>query len=219
MRLGLVTAALVLALPASALAMTKADAVNLANQVNLVGADLPGYSVMPPDPSSSSDPKMQKCSGSVPSKMAIADIPSANFDHGLLARFREINSEVVVYPSDALASKDFNAVRSKRAQHCVVKDFKGRTVPGVGRVATVTLTVLKPAVAGTFGYRITLHVRHGFGTVPLVLDVFEMHQGPVEVSLASVSGAKGKLRGSEANRLLGLLQTRLSAALTPNTVV
>lgn len=215
MRLALVTAAVVLVLPASALAMDKTQAVALANSVNLVSADLPGYAVTPPDSTGGGD-SMARCAGSVPEEQMLVDIASANFEAGTRAKYRQVSSEVQVFPSDALAAKDFKAIRSKRARRCIVRKTKGQAISGVGRIVGVKLTLVKPHVPGAFGYRIALQVRHGlFGTISLVLDAFGVQEGPVVTSLASISGAKGELRPAQVDRLLGLLQTRTDAALNP----
>jgi hypothetical protein len=215
MRHVLVTAAVLLALPAGALAMTKPEAVDLANAVNLQSADLPGYDVTPPDITGSQGDSLAKCAGSVPHRLLVADISSANFDTGAGPAFRDVSSDIEVFPSEALATKDFNAIKSKRARRCVVKQGKNQRLSGVGRVISVKLKLLKPQVAGAFGYRITFRVRHGFGSIPIVLDALAIHQGPVEASLAVASGAKGTLPRSRTDRLLGLHQTRLGTARPP----
>lgn len=213
-RLALLAAVVVAcAVPASAAAMTTSDAAALANAVNLQAADMPGYSLTPPDSSSGGDDSLSKCAGTVPQRQVIADISSANFETGGGPRYRDVSSDVQVLPTEALAHKNFTAIASKRGRKCLVKQMKGKPLPGVGRIATVTVKVIKSSVPGAFGYRITLHVRHGFGTIPLVLDAFGIQQGPVEASLAVVSGAKGMLPRAESNRLMGLLSTRLTAAL------
>src|SRR5205807_9111181 len=90
----LVTAA-VLALPAARQAMTRSDAVALANAVNLVGSDMPGYTESPPESTGGSDP-FARCAGSVPSSRALADVASATFDGGTAASIKKVTSDVEV---------------------------------------------------------------------------------------------------------------------------
>lgn len=216
-RLALSLAVLCCALPASAAAMTKSQAVDLANAVNLSSSDVPNFTASPPDYNTGKgDAAFVKCARTVPEKKAVADIPSADYEQNTPTQYAGISSDVEVLPSVALANKDVRASKSKRAQKCLAASLKKQKIPGA-RIAAVKVTVLKRPGA-TYGWRIRETLAGGGQRATFISDALLVAEGQVEVGLLYVT-SPGTPAASDEARLVNILKTRLDAALQPNTII
>jgi hypothetical protein len=210
-------AAVVAAAPASAVAMSKAQAVALANQVNLVTGDLPGFDVTPPDASAGAgNDSFAKCAGSVPEKRAIADISSADFSQVTDTSFDQVNSDIEVLPSARLVRKDIKASTTPLARRCLAKQVKREGLGGA-RVTSVRITTFPTGMPHSFAYRIRLLVLNGDLLTRVWTDALVTYEGPVEAGMITATSPNAPSQ-SEDLRLLGILSTRLDAALNPNAL-
>lgn len=215
--------AAVVAGPGTALAAapTKAGARAFAAAVNLVAADLPGYTgrVVPTSAASKSlDVATSRCAGGVDPRRALVNVDSLDFTRPTPggAGTEEVSSNVGVLPSSALAAKDLAAVRSARGRRCLAAGvnqlLRTMSAKGVtfGRAAISSLSHPAPGTDGSFGLRIKVTATVRSVKIPFWVDEFGFRLGPAEVSLTAV-GVLHPYPAADEQRLLALLVARASA--------
>jgi hypothetical protein len=206
------TAATGAAIGRAASSVTKAQALTFANDVNLVAADVPGATTLSAageEGSRPSDAVFARCSGGVDPSVAVLDRKSAKFK---LAG-SELGSSAVVYPTSALAAKNFAATRSNRGQACLrrllTEDLNKEASNGA-RYSATTLTALPIALPGGqqgFGFRVAVTILVGTHKLRSFIDADDVLVGPAEVNLTTTRVAQPPPAASE-RRLLALLAAR-----------
>jgi hypothetical protein len=194
--------------------IANAQAVAYAHAVNLKPADLPGMSVQSPEGGASPEPlggEGARCAGAVNPDLMVANIRSANFSG---AAHELIRSEVIVWPSEALAMRDNVVARSQRALLCLRRLFsreiarKSGAKFHVGRVSVMRLALL-PGVPGSFGVRVETSIL-GAHTVSDYFDAVSFMYGRSAVTLYA-TGILRPVPAATERRLLSLLHTRAQA--------
>jgi hypothetical protein len=220
---GVAAAALMVTTPVAARPlMTKSDAVSLAKAVNLTADDVPAGFV----PSGSSNPRGQdlwggkrfaRCSGRTGYGRALADVDTGAFEHITDSAYDAIGSEVEVMPNAALAKKDIAVVNSKRGRKCLLAELRATQPAGVGFVGART-KLLSPGIPGGIAMRITLIAETQGVRFPFYTDLFVIRQRNVEAAVIFLSSPNTQARADE-DKYVNIVQTRLNAALNPNTIL
>ena len=215
--IGLVCAA---ATPAAA-DMTRPEARSLAQAVNLTASDLPGFTASRPD-SSSGDPRADarfaKCAGTVPSKKALADVPSSDFVRETDASYTAVSSDVQVMPNQSLVRKDMRAAQKPRARRCLSAALRRQLASQGTDIAGLSVSLMRPGVPGGFGYRVKVVARAQGVKVPVYIDMLAFGDGPVEAAVIFTTSLRPAVR-SEESRLLDIVRTRVSTQLNKDAII
>jgi hypothetical protein len=201
--------------------MTRPEARSLAQAANLTASDLPDFTASPPD-SSSGDPRgdarFVKCAGTVPSKKALATVPSSDFVQETDSSYTVISSVVQVMPSPSLVTKDLRASKTARARNCFAATLRRQLDAQGTDVTRLSVSSLKPGVRGGFGYRVKVVAREQGVTVPIYIDVLVFGDGPVEGGVFVLTALHPHARSDE-NRLLDTVRARVSAQLNKDAII
>jgi hypothetical protein len=191
--------------------ITMARAAAYAKAVNLEPVDLPGMSVQSPEGDAPAGPlggEAARCAGAVNPDLMVARIRSANFSG---AAHELIRSEVIVWPSAALATRDRLVGRSQRALLCaqrlISREFAQRIGVKfhVGQARVSRLAPL-PGVPGSFGIRIETPIP-GAHTGSNYVDAVAFVHGRSSVTLYA-TGILRPVPAATERRLLSLLHSR-----------
>lgn len=220
---GVTAAALLVVTPVAARPlMTKADAVGLAKAVNLTADDVPaGYVPSGPANARGQDlwggKRFARCSGRKGYGRALADIDTGAFEHITNTSYDAIGSEVEVMPNAALAKNDVAVALSKRGRKCLLAELRATQPAGVGFVSAKA-TPLSPGIRGGIAMRITLIAEAQGVRFPFYTDLFVIRQRNVEAAVIFLSSPNTQVRADE-DKYVNIVQTRLNAALNPNTIL
>jgi hypothetical protein len=192
--------------------VTRAQALTFANDVNLTAADAPGATTLSAageEGSRPNDVAFARCSGGVDPDVPVLDRKSAK----IRLSESEFGSSVVVYPTAALAAKNFAATRSKRGQTCLrrllTEDLNKESKSGA-RYSATTLTALPTDLSGSkdgFGVQVAVTISTGTHKLRAFIDASDLLVGPAEVTLTTTRVAQPPPSASE-RRLLALLEAR-----------
>jgi hypothetical protein len=194
--------------------ITTARAAAYAKAVNLEPTDLPGMSVQSSEDDAPPGPlggEAARCAGAVNPNLMVARIRSANFSG---AAHELIRSEVIVWPSAALATRDRVVGRSRRALLCaqrlISREFAQRigVKSHVGQARVSRLAPL-PGIPGSFGIRIETPLL-GAHTGSNYVDAVAFVHGRSSVTLYA-TGILRPVPAATERRLLSLLYSRAEA--------
>jgi hypothetical protein len=197
---------------------TRDQAIAFAHAVNLTAADVPGFTMAPPEHNHETTAEkhlehdMLHCMAAGNGKsVGEASSPEFKYEHGLLRA--AVNSEVSVARSSAVAAKELRTIRSAHTRVCLSHYlnliFKGKTYQGatVAPVSIVSGTPQAPGATGSFGWGITTTVTAHAVKVPIYIGIFGFTCGPAEVSLLT-SAASAPFPAAAQRRLFSLLLQR-----------
>jgi len=193
----------------------------LARAINLTSADLPGYKASP-NPASSgdqqSDDTLATCDAGVPPSKQVLSVNSSLFTTGSALQEREVNSNVTVLESAALAQKDIGAIGSARGRNCLKTSLEGlvrQAQSGVtlSNARISSLPVSRSGNDGAFADRVTLTISTQGVHVPIFIDIFGVARGPAEVELETL-GIGSAFPSSSETHLLALLTRRADAKIS-----
>src|SRR3954454_9746597 len=206
----LFTVVIALVAAATASAMTRDQALALAQTVSLRAEDMPGYDASPAqqaDPRA--DARTAKCGGTVPSTKALANYSSDDFMRSSGGTITQINSDIEVFPSPSLVRKDLRAAATKRARRCLAKELLKHGGDRTTKVLRVSIALLRPGIKNGLGYRVRIKFRRGGETVTTVTDALVRRIGPVEAGVIATSTGKAVSRARE-NDLLTIVSSRVA---------
>lgn len=208
------------ATPALAAAPTKARAQAFARAVNLTAADLPGFKGSPSSKSRAEQQfgaMLSRCAGGVDPSREVVDVDSPDFSMEAAQGLEEqdVNSNVSVLRSAALAAKDLKAVKSARGRSCLTKAtnklLTSMKTKGVTYGKT-TLTKLKrsaPGSDGSFAFHFKVTANANGLRLPFYIDTIGFTLGPAEIGLTTL-GIAEPFPATVEQRLLTLLAGRAS---------
>lgn len=206
---------------AAGTAISKAQAIAYAQEVNLVAADIPGATVRSQEHESgearTAGVEFARCAGGVSPRLRVANIDSARFRIGKKTRSTQVKSSVEVMPTAALAAQNYSALGSARGRACLahllahVLDGASTGRARFGPATTSLLPNLLATGKESFGLRVTTTViaivRGKQVSLPVYRDVFDLLAGPAEVNMSATGIAHPPPKATE-RRLLSLLYTR-----------
>ncbi len=180
---------------AAAAAPTKARARAVAKAINLVAADLPGFTAAPAAPTTAADKRLgarvAHCAGAAGPAREIVNSDSKDFSvmsAGGIAE-ADASSNVTVLPSARLVAKDLRSIKSKRGRRCVTAAIngllRGMKIKGV-KFGTAKVTVghpQAPGADGSFALRFKITATIKGVRIPFYVDVVGFIVGRVEVAL------------------------------------
>lgn len=209
--------ALTAAAPAPAVAMTRAEAAEVARAINLVDADLPGYSSSPQETTSADrreNARLARCAGMVPPRRALVNTPSSSFDYfdEATTTFRFAISSVTVMPNAALARRDLRAGGTRRARRCLARALAKELEDPEIDVVGVSVRRLPAPAPGILRLRGVIRLAASGVGMRSIFDIFGFARGPGLVSL-TVTAMPGAFPSSTAGELFALLQSRAAQAL------
>jgi hypothetical protein len=206
---------------AASTAISKAQAIAYAQEVNLVAADIPGATARSQEHESAearpAGVEFAQCAGGVSPRLRVANIDSAKFRIGKKTEPTQVKSSVEVMPTAALAAHNYRALGSARGRACIA-----HLVPHILEGASTGRALFGPATTSllpnllatgkaSFGVRVSTTliaiVRGKQVRLPIYLDVFDLLAGPAEVSMSASGIAHPPPKATE-RRLLSLLYTR-----------
>jgi hypothetical protein len=220
------------AVPAPGKPLSKAQAIALAQAINLRASDVPGFKASPREEKTHEtaaekrlEQEMLRCVGASGLGSAfgsgrgsgfgksLAEGRSKDFklEHGILNL--SVHSEVSVAQSAALASRDLSALRGSRVKACLSHYlnlfFKAGVHPGtsIGPVSIQSGTPPAPGTSGSFGWRISATFTVRRIPVPFYFDILSFAYGPAEVTLFS-SGLPAPFPAKAQENLFSLLVAR-----------
>jgi hypothetical protein len=205
--------------------ITKTEAITYAQAVNLTPADVPEMVSVSRERERKPERgaiEEARCTGGPGPFRRVVILQSPTFRSGSGRQVREVQSEVEVRPSAALATRSLAIVKSTRERACLARLGRAAFARGVtsgardlrfrvGRIAVFVLPDPLPQ-AGSFGLRILVPLtfsRAGgvaFHTIVYV-DELGFIAGPAEVSLTAW-GFSGPVPTATEQRLLSLLYRR-----------
>ncbi len=195
---------------------TAAQAQAAATAINLRAGDVAGFTTTPykqtPQDQQSSA-QLAKCAGGVAPSQQIVDTHSPDFNGGSGLQSQQLNSSVTVLPTEALASQDLNAVKSAKAQTCIVQfvnqllSTKSNGQVTFGKASLSTLAPPSGAPAGSFAYRVTVPAKAAGTTIPFYVDLLGFTEKRTEIGLTGF-GVSHPLDSSLEQRLYSLLGSR-----------
>jgi hypothetical protein len=198
--------------------LSRERASAFARAVNLVAADVPGFTGSRPHtaPGESRVRSMlARCEGRPDLRRALVRAGSADFTltgpDG--SEEQRVSSSVLVLPSSRVASRDLAALRSKRAQRCQVRAAKQMfQAMGLhfGRPSLALRPQPAPGAGGSFAESVTGSFAGGGTTIVYYIDTFGFRLGPAEVGLTIVAIGKPDPAADE-QRLFALLLDRAKA--------
>ena len=196
----------------AASSVTKSQALTFANDVNLTATDLPGSAVLAPageEGPRPNDVAFAQCSGGVGPSVALLDRKSPKFR----VAGSELGSSAVVYPTSALAARNFDATRSRRGQACLrrllTEDLNKQSTNGA-RYSATAVTSLPALLRGrqqSLGVRVAITVSAAGRETRAFVDVNDVLVGPAEVNLTTTRAEQPPSSATE-HRLFGLLYAR-----------
>jgi hypothetical protein len=202
--------------------LTKNQAMTFARAVNMIAADVPGFTATKREHEHETaadrrfEHEMVRCAGTLSSNEKLVEVSSTKFKRGHVIPEFSVSSEVSVARTPALAARELAAIRSKRARTCVSRYldrlFKGRNFQGatIGPVSIVSGTPPAPGATGSFGWRIAVKFSvHGI-QIPLYFDILGLVYGSAQVSLFS-TGLAAPFPAATQQRLFSLLLERAKA--------
>jgi hypothetical protein len=204
----------------------KARAIAYAHQVNLIAADVPGSRVISQEreakaPSAAAQ-EFARCAGAASPERQVADIQSATFVLGRPIEATRVRSSIEVFPTASLAAHNYAAIRSARGRACLarllpqaVQSTPTRRARLLGPTTVSFLPSLLPPGQKSFGVRLqtTVIATSSLGKqirLAVFLDAFDLHSGPVEITLQATSTAHPVPAATE-RRLLSVLYGRAEA--------
>jgi hypothetical protein len=184
--------------------ITAGEAATYAHAVNLTAADVPGMVSVSPEREHNERESNQAVCGIRGSRTHVVDIESPKFKSGEGFELVEVNSDVEVMPTAALADSTFGALEAAigkpRVRACVARTFgqalakqvRGHPTRGVGiTFGRTRISVLHPMLPHSVGFRIVIPVTYTVHTlripVRIYLDTTGFVVGPAQVSLTSIS--------------------------------
>jgi hypothetical protein len=190
--------------------LTKAQAVDYADAVNLRASDVPGLALVPPDQTINRRPgsvlevtpgqvKFARCTGGVNPHRRVAEIGSPTFQGGSGDRSYRVMSEIFVWPTAALAVKNASGGRPALFKACVTHEGPDTVSQSPVPVPGVHRSVINLRVSVTID-----HVRSYQDTLGFV-------SGPAEIELTALS-IYYPVSSAIQHRLLSLLALLYSRA-------
>jgi hypothetical protein len=207
---------------AAAAAPTKAQARAFAGAVNLVAADLPGFTVTPKTKQTAADRRagisFTRCAGGTPSSRDIVDVDSHDFARAGADGISELDasSNVSVVSSSHLASRDLARARSPRTKTCLIRGLdqllSSMKLKGVkfGKFTATSDRRPAPGSNGTFGLRFRVTATAAGVRLPFWFDFRGFRLGPAEVTL-STFGILVPFPTADEDGLFALLVSRAQA--------
>jgi uncharacterized protein YceK len=202
--------------------ITKAQASAYARAVNLVASDMPGAEIIKPEKErgapSQASVQVASCAGGVSPTRRVANIKSATFKLGRAGALAQVKSSVEAFPTAALATQNYTALRSARGRACIARLFpqllEGKTTASV-RVGPITTSFLPsplPVGQESFGVRVVStftgsSLTGGEVRIPVYVDVYAILAGPAEINFSD-SAVAHPVAPSTERRLLSLLYSR-----------
>jgi hypothetical protein len=120
-------------------------------------------------------------------------------------------------PNAELAKQDIAIAKSKRGRRCLIAELNATQPPGVGFVSA-KITMLSPGIPGGLAMRIKLVAESQGVRFPFWTDLFVIRQRNVEAATIFLSSPNTHDRADE-DKYVNIVQTRLNAALNPNTIL
>jgi hypothetical protein len=173
------------AVAGAAASPSKPQAHALAKALGLRRGDLPGFDVQPGgSPSVSVDEALASCYGGVPYHEVLADVLSPAFLKGATL----LDSEVEIYASAAVASRDLTASNTARGRSCQLASYEtgdATAFPGQRIIGSATELAGWSARGVPSAIRLVLHIQAS-KTKPArtdYLDTFTFTAGVAEVAM------------------------------------
>jgi len=199
-------------------AVTKGQALALAQAINLKPADVAGFKAIPSSGHETPQEKaltrdLETCAGGAGEAHKLAEAKSDEFKREAKGLPQEVSSSVSIEQTPAYAEQDLKAIRSRRGQACIVKlvneALKARHLAGakVGAVSIREGTPPAPGTNGAFALRVTLPISVQGVTVPSYFDFLGFVTGSAEVTLQSV-GVNEPFPAATQEHLFGVLVQR-----------
>ena len=198
-------------------APSKAEATNAANQINLKPADMP-HSTPTPNPNTPGalDSQLASCAGTSPPGAAIVNLNSPSLDIGTGLQQQSFSSNVKVFPSKAIVTKDLAAIQSGKAQACIkslLPKAIAQSASSRVKFSGVTITPLATRVSGadsSFGYRLTVSAAAAGQQLTIMVDEFGAAVGRIELTLNDF-GIDTPVSSATESKLLSTLVSRAVA--------
>lgn len=199
--------------------LTKQEASAAATKINLVAADLPGYTASPPDETEDAATKAAEdaftaCVGAATTE-PFAEVSSDDFMKGEELPAVTISSQVAVVSDAAQVQKDLQAFQAEKANGCIAT-FVQQAVGEAGTGLTFsqpTVTRLTPSaqgVDGSFGFRVALAAEAQGQKIPFNFDLLAFGKDRTEVTLL-VLGVGTSVPETERDALFAKLVERGTA--------
>jgi hypothetical protein len=200
---------------------TKAEARAVARAVNLVAADLPGFtgSRAHSTPAARRFAAMlTRCAGGTLPGEALVNLDSPDFARMSAGSFvqQDVSSNVTVVRSPRLAAQDLAAVRSTRGKGCLAKAvgqlLRGIAAPGVrfGRIVVSSASQPAPGASGSYALRVKVTADASGVRIPFYIDGRGFTLGRAEVALTAL-GILQPFPAADEQRLFSLLLERAIA--------
>jgi hypothetical protein len=217
--------------------VTKTQATAYAHAVNLKPGDVPELTAAGAEREASPKKGAEegaRCSGAPSPSARVANIDSAKFRGSSAAPLETISSEVVVWPSSAIAERNAAAQTGPRGRACaqhLLERLALKTLTSRVRLASSSISWLPAPLhgaRGSYAAHVTMNVtaespRTQTGAssavlesstaserklqVPVYLDIQGFQSGPAQVTLTAL-GVKRPPSSSAEHRLLSLLYSR-----------
>jgi hypothetical protein len=201
----------------AAKALTKSEALALANALMLRASDAPaGYKASPPEKESKEDElgrKLTACAGGAGEAGQLADVKSDEFSREAGVVHLKVQSGVTVERTPALANQDLAAIRSERGKRCLSKFLdqylRGKNYNGatIGPASVSEGTPPAPGTSGGFALRVVFQISYQGIKIPTYIDFLGFVSGPAEVTLFSL-GVPEAFPAAIQQHLFGLLVQR-----------
>ncbi len=203
-------------------AVTHASALAYARAVNLMAADVPGFTPTEHHEHSSASQRrlerqMLQCTGVAGTTKGVLEESSKSFELKRGVVDLSVSSEVSVQASAAQAERVREAVASSHVRGCFSRYleqlFKSEKLPAGASAGPVTIqsgTPPAPGAGGGFGWRVTASFDVRGVKLPLYFDILGFVDGPSEVTLMS-SGVLRPFPAEAEQHLFTLLLARSEA--------
>lgn len=202
--------------------LTKAQATQVADAINLRPADLPGYQTSPPDNgdggNDAATDQLDSCANGAPQSATVADVSSDGFSQGTSLPEVQIESEVEAEQSAADAQTDLATIKTSTARQCIVTFFQEELGTAVGNGATISDVAMTPTASsapgadGSFGdvLSATMKVDGVSVGIDIAFDGFVDHNYEVELTAFGIGESPP---ASTDQHLFGLLLSRARSAV------
>lgn len=184
-----------------------------ASAINLIAADLPGWTPSPNQTTAADQAmaaRLAKCAGAPdPKQTQVVDVNSPNFDQGSV----EVSSDVTMVRSRSDALADLAAMRGPQLQGCVqsvMVPYIKSLLPSGANLNDLHITTNVPAgtPAESFGFDLTASVSGQQGSLPINTQTVGFLQGRAEVELDVTVTGGGAPDPSLVQKLLATLVSR-----------
>jgi hypothetical protein len=178
------------------------------------------------------------CSGAVSPYRRVADIHSVRFRGATASPRESLKSDVIVWPTNAVAEQDSAAELSRRGRACAQHLLERLAIDEIGpaRVSNISIAWRRPPLPGaksSYAARISLRISGELAPgrarserstaalesssptprrvqISLYIDAFGFLAGPAQVKLSAIS-VKRPASSATEHRLLSLLYSRAKA--------